>query len=243
MKAMALRLTESQLVDITHEIQPQNIQEGAFILYVTAHIFPPGTVHVAVVDPGVGTARRGLLITTRTQIFIGPDNGLLIPAARSIGNMHVYKLTNEKYMCVPQSKTFAGRDIFTPIAAHVINGVSFEEFGTRIDDWTNLDFGDVNRRESSLTGKILYIDRFGNIITNIVKKDLIHPPLQDGTVRITMGKTTRDIPFVPAYGFVKSKQVLVTVGSSNYVEIAMNQGNAAQKLKAAPDMPVTITFD
>jgi S-adenosylmethionine hydrolase len=243
MKAVALGMTNAQMIDITHDIQPQNIRQGAFVLRSTAPLFPPGTVHVAVVDPGVGTTRRGLLITTRSQIFIGPNNGLLIPAAKAIGDMHVYELTNEKYMRNPRSKTFDGRDVFTPVAAHVINGVAFEEFGNPINDYIKLDFGELIRTDSAILGKVVYIDGFGNIITNIMAKDLMVQPQQNHRLHITIGKNKLDIPFTLSYGYVEPKQILATIGSSNYLEIAQNQGNAAQKLKISENMPVSVSFD
>ena len=126
MKAVASSITDARLIDITHNITPHNIKEGAFILKTTVPFFPAGTVHVAVVDPGVGTNRKGIVIVTRSQILVGPDNGLLVPAAQALGDFNVYEITNQKLMVLPVSNTFHGRDIFTPVAANIINGVPFE---------------------------------------------------------------------------------------------------------------------
>ncbi len=242
MKAIALSLTNSHIIDITHDIQPHNIYEGAFILKTTTPFFPKGTIHVAVVDPSVGTQRRALIVTTQSQIFIGPDNGLLIPAAQQIGEMHVYTITNEKYMRLPRSNTFDGRDVFTPVAAHILNGVPFTEFGPPITDFITLEFPIAQRHENELHGEILFIDRFGNAITNIERRLLIHPPNEGMQITLELPSKTLQLPFVPAYGYVKKNQLLATVGSSDVVEIAMNRGNAAEKLKLQKSMPIRLIF-
>ncbi|MBU0498018.1 MAG: SAM-dependent chlorinase/fluorinase [Candidatus Thermoplasmatota archaeon] len=242
MKAIALSLTDSYIIDITHNIQPHNILEGAFILKNTAPLFPKGTIHIAVVDPGVGTNRRALIVTTQSQIFIGPDNGLLIPAAQLIGDMHVFTITNEKYMRLPRSITFDGRDVFTPVAAHILNGIPFTEFGSPITDFLNLEFPTAQRHENELQGEILFIDRFGNAITNIERRLLLYPPNEGTQITLELPSKTIQLPFVPAYGYVKKHQLLATVGSSDVVEIAMNQGNAAEKLKLHQSMPIRLIF-
>jgi S-adenosyl-L-methionine hydrolase (adenosine-forming) len=131
MKGVISSLCTAQILDITHDIQPYNILHGAFILSSIIHYFPKNTIHVAVVDPGVGTDRKGIIISTDKQIFIGPDNGLLIPAASRFKKLSVYEITNEKYMQRPVSNTFHGRDIFASVAAHVFNKVSFDEIGEK----------------------------------------------------------------------------------------------------------------
>jgi len=119
MKGVTLSLVDATLIDITHDVAPHDIREGAFILRSTAPYFPIGTIHVAVVDPGVGTDRRNILITTKSQILVGPDNGLLLPAARMLGDFIVYEITNKKYMLGSVSNTFHGRDVFAPVAAYI----------------------------------------------------------------------------------------------------------------------------
>lgn len=242
MKGVALSITDARLVDITHEVAPQNIREGAFILRSVAPYFPTGTVHVAVVDPDVGTDRRGILITTSRHILIGPDNGLLMPAAHFLGNFIVYEISNEKYMLDPISSTFHGRDIFAPVAAHIINGTSFKEIGNRIDDFVDLDFGQGEIRENAATGKVIYIDRFGNIITNITGETLSKGLTYNKNIMVFIGEKCIEIPFVKSYGFVKKREMLVTIGSSNLLEIGINQGNAAKKLSIKEDDKVEILF-
>jgi S-adenosylmethionine hydrolase len=242
MKGAALSLTDATLIDITHDVTPHNVREGAFILQTTAPYFPVGTVHVAVVDPGVGTDRRNIFITARSQILVGPDNGLLLPAAHSLGDFTVYEITNGKYMPDSVSNTFHGRDIFSPVAARIIKGISFEDIGNRIDDFVDLDFGEGKVTDNTVIGKIIYIDRFGNLITNIAETLLLKHLDYNKKIKISIGKKRLELPFVKSYGFVKKGELLATVGSSNSFEISMNQGNAAKKLSIKEDDKVEILF-
>jgi S-adenosylmethionine hydrolase len=235
MKGVALSMTETKIVDITHDILPHNIREGAFVLRTTVPYFPVGTVHVAVVDPGVGTARRGIVVTTKTHILVGPDNGLLIPTAKFLGNFTVYEITNPNLMLNPISNTFHGRDVFIPIAAHILNGIKFEDIGPVVNDFINLDFGSFEIIDNSVIGKIIYIDNFGNIITNIDGFKIRQVLSYDKNIKLTIGNKNFAIPFVKSYGFVKKGELLATVGSSNLLEISLNQGNAEKKLKIKPD--------
>ena len=242
MKGVALSMTDANIVDISHEITPHNIREGAFILMTSIPYFPTGTVHVAVVDPGVGTLRRGIVITTRTQILVGPDNGLLIPAARILGDFTVYEIVNQKLTFNFVSNTFHGRDIFTPVAAHIINGLLFDQIGPVIKDFINLDFGSFEINSKTAIGKVIHIDRFGNIITNINGFALKQVLNFDKKILLYIGKKKLEIPFVKSYNFVKPGKFLATVGSNNYLEIALNQGEAAKKLFVEPDDKIKILF-
>jgi len=235
--------SDIKIVDITHEITPQDINEGAFVLLTTVPYYPVGTVHLAVVDPGVGTDRKGIIITTKSQILIGPDNGLLIPAARFLGDFTVYEITNKEYMLYSISNTFHGRDIFTPVAAHILNGVPFEKIGNKTNKFINLDFGQGEVTDKSAVGKIIYIDGFGNIITNINANKLRKFLKYDKKIKISIKGKQQEIMFVKSYNFVKKGQLLATIGSSNYLEIGVNQGNAAHKLGVKPEDKVTIVFN
>ena len=243
MKGTASSITDARLVDITHDITPHDVREGAFILQNTVPYFPVGAVHVAVVDPGVGTKRNGIIITTKSHVLIGPDNGLLMPVARFLGDFTVYKITNEKYMLDRVSNTFHGRDVFAPVAAHIVNGVPFEKIGTRIDDFVDLDFGRGEITDKTATGKIIYIDRFGNSITNIDGIRLREVLDYGKKIMIFVGGKQQKISFVKSYNFVKKRQLLATIGSSNLLEIGVNQGNAAKKLNVKLDDEVKILFN
>ena len=242
MKGIALSMTDTFIVDISHEISPHNIREGAFVLMTSVAYFPMGTVHVAVVDPGVGTLRRGIVITTKTQILVGPDNGLLIPAARNLGDFTVYEIANLKLKSGFVSDTFHGRDVFTPVAAHILNGLLFEQIGPIIKDFINLDFGNFEINNKRAIGKVIYIDRFGNIITNINGFALKHVLSFDKKISLFIGRKKFVIPYVKSYNFVKPGKLLATMGSSNYLEIALNQADAAKKLGLKPDDDIKILF-
>ena len=196
MKGIALSMTDARIIDITHHITPQDIRGGAFVLMSSIRHFPVGTVHVAVVDPGVGTVRRGIVITTQTQILVGPDNGLLIPAARSLGDFTVYEITNPNLMLKTISYTFHGRDIFTPVASHILNGVLFDQIGPIITDYINLDFGKCEITSKSASGKIIYIDGFGNIISNIDGLKLRKVLDFDKDIMVLIGEKKLKIPFM-----------------------------------------------
>jgi len=243
MKAVASTITEARLIDITHNITPHNINEGAFVLKTSIPYFPPGTIHVAVVDPSVGTQRKGIVIVTRTQILIGPDNGLLIPAAKTLGDFDIYEITNQELMLKPVSNVFHGRDIFTPVAANIANELPFGKIGPRIKNYTELEIEKAIVTSKSATGKILYIDGFGNIITNI-KNSEINKYLDFGKrIMAFIGDKNVDMTFVETYNYVEPGKILATIGSSNLLEISINQGNAAEKLKVKPNDEIKILYN
>ena len=243
MKGVTYGISDARLVDITHEITPHNVLEGAFILRSTVPYFPVGSVHVAVVDPGVGTDRKGIVVATKKHVFIGPDNGLLMPAAHFFGGFVVYEITNKKYLSPSVSNTFHGRDVFAHVAAHIVNGVSFEEVGARINDFVDLDFGCGERKDNVVVGKVIYIDRFGNVITNIPMDLVLEGVGYDTKIEILIGKNSVEVFFVRSYGFVKKGEILATIGSSNFFEIGINQGDAAKKLSVKEGDAVEIVFD
>jgi hypothetical protein len=242
MKGVVSSITDARLIDITHEVAPQNVREGAFLLWTTAPFFPVGTVHVAVVDPGVGTQRKGLIITTKKQVLVGPDNGILLPTAHLLGDFTVYEITNPKYMIHPLSRTFHGRDIFAPVAAYITRGVPFRDIGTITTHYVDLQFTIGENRGDRIIGKILYIDRFGNLITNI-PEDIL--PKDMGQKKISLISDNRhweQIPFVASYGFTKPGELLLTIGSNHFVEFSINQGNAAQIVGLKEDEDIELFF-
>ncbi len=215
------------IVDISHSVRRHDICSGAFILMSCAGYFPSGTVHIAVVDPGVGTERRPLAIRAESpvagvQYFIGPDNGLLIPAARSIGDFAVYNITNTTLFRKNVSGTFHGRDIFAPLGAHISKGMDIGNVGTKVFDFVELDFGKVEKTDGSLRGQVVFIDHFGNIVTNI-PADAVKD-IQPGDVLEIQKKK---VLFQTSYGFCKKGEAVALIGSHGYLEIAVNQGSAA----------------
>ncbi len=220
MKGAILKVDpDAKIVDISHNVPPQNIRVGAFALMYVAGRFPEGSVHVAVIDPGVGTGRLPIVIKGK-QTFVGPDNGLLIPAARSMGDFTVYEIPSE--MCIhPLSSTFHGRDVFAPVAAHLSKGYDISEF-RKIDDFVELDFGEVYASKESLQGEVIYIDNFGNVITNI-PRSLVLENINYGDNVELLG---RQISFVMTYDEAPSE--LITIGSHNFLEISVKGGGASR---------------
>jgi S-adenosylmethionine hydrolase len=242
MKGVASSITDARLIDITHEVAPHNIREGAFILWATAPFFPVGTVHVAVVDPGVGMERKGLIITTKKQILVGPDNGILLPTAHLLRDYVVYEITNPKYMIHPLTRTFHGRDIFAPVAAYIANGIPFSEIGMKTTHFIDLQFNLGENLGDRIVGKIIYIDRFGNLITNIPREILPKDVDQKKTTVISGEYRWEHLPFVSTYGFVKPGDILLTIGSNYFLEISVNQGNAAKTLMIKEDADIQLLF-
>ena len=232
---------EVSIVDITHEIAKFNIRMGAYVLASAASYFPKGTIHVAVVDPGVGTLRRPILIQTQSGFFVGPDNGLLILAAENQGITCIQEITNPDFMLPRVSSTFHGRDLFAPVAAHLAKSVPASEFGPQIRDAMKPDFTKVAVRKNVLVGEVLHVDDFGNIITNISEKEAVLLG-SVGAISVELSGQRLSLKFCKAYGEVKPKEPLILLGSRNYLEIAVNQGNAARKFKARPEKRVKLSL-
>ncbi|MCX9013604.1 MAG: S-adenosyl-l-methionine hydroxide adenosyltransferase family protein [Candidatus Methanoperedens sp.] len=229
MKGVILGIApDANIVDISHSIPAQDVLAGAFMLAASAKYFPPGTVHIAVVDPGVGTKRRAIAIRAESKnnvihYFIGPDNGLLIPAAGSIGDFQVFEITNKiLYRDADVSATFHGRDIFAPAGAHISKGFEIENVGGQIKDFVALDFGKARRFKDSIEGSIIFIDTFGNIITNI------HSEIVDYRPGDVLDIWNERIVFQSSYGLSGEGEPLALIGSHSYLEIAVNRGSAAQ---------------
>lgn len=173
MKGVMLHINASvTIIDLSHNVQPQDVFCGALILSSAAPYFPQGTIHVGVVDPGVGSNRRPLLIEADGCFYIGPDNGLLSLAVREKKITSVIELSNKTYFLKPTSRTFHGRDIFAPVAAHLSLGVPLRNFGGPVDDFVTVDWPRLAEDNGGLEGEVIYIDRFGNLITNIREEDL-----------------------------------------------------------------------
>ncbi|MCS7264513.1 MAG: SAM-dependent chlorinase/fluorinase [Armatimonadetes bacterium] len=221
---------EAQIADLTHEIPPQDIVAGGLALWGAFRFFPKGTVFCAVVDPGVGTKRRAIAVQTSQYFFVGPDNGLLW---WSIGESHVLKvveLKNDKYFLPAISNTFHGRDIFAPVSAHLAKGIPISEFGLEIDldKLVKLPPLRASFDEQVLVAQVIHIDRFGNAITNLRRKDFetwlesIGNKLWLATIK---GKSFNSI--AKSYGECPEGEPLLLFNSYDLLEIAVNKGNAA----------------
>jgi S-adenosylmethionine hydrolase len=243
MKAAILSiLPTAVIVDITHEIDKFNIRMGAYALASAAPYFPKGTVHVAVVDPGVGTQRRSILVKTTQGFFVGPDNGLLVLAAENQGITSIHELANPRLMLPKVSSTFHGRDIFAPAATHLLKGVKPAEFGPEIRQAKKPEFTKVKRKNGMLKGEVLHVDGFGNIITNINEKEMTQNQIE-GMVNMELAGCRLKLKFCKAYGEAKPHEPLALIGSHGFLEISLNQGNAAEKYqtKAGDNVAIMVT--
>jgi S-adenosylmethionine hydrolase len=238
MKGVILGINrQAQVVDLTHAIPPQRVLSGALVLRSAVRFFPAATVHVAVIDPGVGTARRPLLIETPLGFLVGPDNGVLSPAAALLGRRQVRLIENMEYARQPVSQTFHGRDIFAPAAAHLSRGVALDTFGPRIDSIVELTLPESEVDGSGVRGEVIYADHFGNLLTNITADVLARFPVRRVSVSID-GKPVAGP--VEAYAAVPEGAALAIVGSWGVLEIAVRGGSAAQTFAAGPGTPVTV---
>jgi len=225
MKGVILGIFPSaKLVDLSHNLEPQNIQEASYILLSAVKFFPPGTVHLAVVDPGVGSARRAVIVESKPQFLVGPDNGIFTDFINN--KSRIYELTERKFFLNKISQTFHGRDIFAPVSAHLAKGVSPEELGTRIQDPILLARPKPKMIEEKIKGEVIYIDRFGNLITNIKEEMIPQKPI----IRI-MGKEI--IGLAKNYAEQAPGTLIAIIGSAGFLEISLTQDNAGQKLKAS----------
>lgn len=238
MKGVILTINpKATLIDITHEVEKFNVRMAAFMLASAAPYFPKDTVHLAVVDPGVGTQRRAILVQTKMGFFVGPDNGVLMLAAQNQGILSIHQLVNPKFMLPKVSSTFHGRDVFAPAAAYLDSSVKPQEFGSEINDAVKPDFASVMRRNGSLIGEVLHVDGFGNVITNIKQEEMIDAKIVDVklpnvSLKLALGKT---------YAEAKPQEPIALIGSHGFMEIALNQGSAAEKFNVKTGDKVEIT--
>ena len=234
MKAVILGICPNAvIVDITHEIAKFNIRMGAYVLASAVPYFPEDSIHVAVVDPGVGTRRRPIVIQTKQSFFVGPDNGLLVLAAEKQGIMRIHELANPRFMLPKVSHTFHGRDVFAPAAAHLMNGVKPEEFGPEIRKAVQPEFAKVTQKNGALVGEVLHVDGFGNIITNINEKEVTQSHVK-AEVSVDLAGHKLKLKLCQAYGETKPHTPLALIGSHGFLEISINQGSAAKKFETKP---------
>lgn len=244
MKGAILSICDAcTIVDLSHDISPHDIMEAALFLENCCEYFPRGFIFLAVVDPGVGTSRRMLCLRTRSraQVFIAPDNGLLDPVMQAQGVDLLVSLENHRYWRVARSDTFHGRDIMGPVAAHVAAGIDIAALGPAIDPSTTVKLAMPPQsrvaEDGTITGAVLYIDQFGNVITNVRKEQLVKAGVrQDDMLEIRFhanGKGTRpgiQAPLKHTYAEVGSGEYLCLINSENRFEIARNIGSAATGL-------------
>jgi len=226
------------ITDITHEVPPQDIDSAAFMLLGAYKTFPPGTIHVAVVDPGVGSARRPIIVKAGKQFFVGPDNGIFTYIYEREPKHQTFHVTAEKYFRKPTSTTFHGRDVFAPVAAALSNGVKVEAFGPKISDEVRLENSLVPEvKDGRVKGRIIQIDRFGNCITNITR-DLLGG---EGARLVVKGKTIRKFQDFYADESGRRNELFAIWGSAGFLEISVAGDSAADKLGAKIGDRITVT--
>lgn len=228
---------DAQLVDLTHAIPPQDLAQGAFHLWASVEVFPEGTIHLAVVDPGVGGERRAIACEAGGQFFVGPDNGLLWSAIQRFPHIRVVELTQTSFFRTTISDTFHGRDIFAPVVGHLAHGRTLREIGRPIADPIALDIFDVEGDGQRIWGRILSVDRFGNLCTNLSRGILrMFPEFQE--LQITVGPHEITTPLSKTFSDVISGSLVVYFNSYGLLEIALRGGSAADFLQIKAHTPV-----
>ncbi|MBW1927256.1 MAG: SAM-dependent chlorinase/fluorinase [Deltaproteobacteria bacterium] len=238
-KAVMLGINPAlHIVDISHQVTSQDIMGGAFMLGSAFREFPPGTCFLAIVDPGVGSPRAGLLAVTKRYIFLAPDNGLLTMVFRYSEQVTCFSIKNSRYFRHPVSNTFHGRDIFAPVAAHLSLGAEPHSFGPLCPDPVRLPWPEPVIREQYIGGEVIYMDGFGSLIFNI-PADLIQ---QRGPVgkMFKVNIKGMELPLLSTYSDVAKGKPLALIGSSGFLEVAVNQGSAAEVLDAGVGEKVVV---
>jgi S-adenosyl-L-methionine hydrolase (adenosine-forming) len=240
MKGIVLSIhPRASIVDITHQIAPGDIRAGAFALLQAARFFPPKTIHVAIIDPGVGSDRNAIVIQTHQALFVGPDNGVLSFAVRQQPILSVRRLANARLFQHPVSRTFHGRDIFAPVAARLARGLPLAQVGPPLPNFVRLDWPEPGNPDGVVRGQVLYLDRYGNAITNLDAAALASSLATPATITIRVGRHRR-IPLAESYSAVEHGRPLALLGSSGLLEIAVNGGSAAVQLGLHIGSDVTV---
>jgi S-adenosylmethionine hydrolase len=218
---------KAEIIDISHQIPPQNVLAGAFCLFNSCTFFPEGTIHIAVVDPEVGGKRKGILIQTERYSLIGPDNGVFSPFLRTEKIKRMISLTNPKYFLGKVSATFHSRDIFAPVAAYLSLGVEAKEFGPALSEIARLNLPSIEKRGGKIIGRIIHIDNFGNLVSNVTAQEL------SKIKKFKMKVKNRIISRLSkTYSEVGKGKILAYQGSSGFLEVGIREGNARLKLDA-----------
>jgi len=239
MKGVILRIyPAAKLVDLTHQVSPQDVLEASLVLEGAYRYFPEGTVHLTVVDPGVGTSRRAILLQAGPFYFVGPDNGIFTRVLGSEPEARVFAIENPHYRLSQISDTFHGRDIFAPVAAYLAQGIDPAEFGPQITDPVLLPLPLPRRWGNQIQGEVVSIDGFGNVITNVSRR-LLDDAAVAGGFRITInGKAIEQIH--RSYQDADLGRILALFGSTDLLEIAVAGGRADRRLGVGKGDPFLI---
>jgi hypothetical protein len=235
---------EAQIIDITHGIEPQAVLQGALVLASTIPYMPEG-VHLAVIDPGVGSGRRCLALRdARGRLYVGPDNGLLVPAAEKLGGIvQAWELTNAAYILEPVSHTFHGRDVFAPAAAHLATGVAPEELGPAVEPGSlvRLELPKPEVGQSRIRATVLYIDRFGNVQLNLSRSDVEQAGIAPGTrLELDVGVDRYYATAAGTFADARAGDIILYEDAYENIAVAITDGNAAEMFSIRPGQALTI---
>ena len=236
-KGAMLRISpDATIVDISHDVGNYDIESGAFHLVRAAPYFPSGTVHVGVVDPGVGGARKPIIVKTRGAWFVGPDNGLLAPAAERLGVEAVWEITNTDMLPPRVSDVFDGRDVFGPTGAYLSVGVPPDRLGAEISGMVRLPIYTPRQDGDTVYAQVIHVDGFGNLVTNVTYETLEEMGVSgDTSFKVEAGGFELDLPYVRRFSAVPKGEPLLLVAGGGYLEISVNQENAAEHLGLGKD--------
>jgi S-adenosylmethionine hydrolase len=239
MKAVILRLNPAvRLVDVTHDVAPHDVIEGGLAVETIAAVCARGTIHVAVVDPGVGTGRRGLVVAAGGQLFVGPDNGIFT-AILALPDRQIFELRAPAYRLSTVSDTFHGRDVFGPAAAHLSLGVAPTSFGPSVADPVRVGWAASRQVGGGVEGEVIRVDRFGNLITSIDANTVERLSRAGGPVTVRVAG--RRMPLVRTYGDLAAGRAGALVGSHGRLEVAVREGSAAARLRAGRGATVRLS--
>jgi len=228
---------DAKIVDISHEIYPQDIKQATLVLSAAYPYFPEGSIHVVVVDPGVGSDRRILCLKTKKAIFLAPDNGILAPIIEREKDAVLRVVQNERFFLKSVSATFHGRDLFAPVAAHLSTAQVFKDLGPLATGYERHGYPDPVLRQDVIEGEIIYIDRFGNLISNIEISHFGHRKVPPCDVTLGKHKIERSVTY---YAEAKKDEIVALINSSGYVEIALRDGSARNKTRAKMGTKLTM---
>jgi S-adenosylmethionine hydrolase len=222
---------DATIIDISHDVGNYDISSGAFHMARSVPYFPEGTIHVGVVDPGVGSSRKAIIIKAGNMWFVGPDNGLMAPVAERLGFEQAWEITNHELLPSKISDVFDGRDVFGPTGALLSKGVSPDVIGTRIDDIIRLPYYQPEIDGKVVHGNVIHIDGFGNAVTNITYETLTSIGVGSETsFKLKIDDKEYIVPYVRRFSAVKEGELLLLVAGGGYLEVSVNQGNAAKRL-------------
>jgi S-adenosyl-L-methionine hydrolase (adenosine-forming) len=234
----------AEIIDLTHQVTPFSISEGARMLVRTAQYYPAGTVFVTVIDPGVGTSRKSIILKTRRgQYFVLPDNGLVTQVADRDGVEGIREITNEAWQLQgSSSSTFHGRDVYSPVGAHLARGEDWKTVGPALDKFTRLEVPQATIDAAGAKGLVVALDGpFGNLVTNVSRDEFNQLGYQHGdTVRLSVGTSELSVPFHATFGEVAPGSALLYIDSRGLVSLAINQGNFAETYRVVPPVPLVI---